>query len=326
MYEVTTLTVEDIKHALIKLLYNKLLIVFVTAAGLFAGLLYSANHSADLEYDATATVSVAYGQSFGPFTGAAVLTNYAEIVTSFRVSEYASKLLEGEGLTVEDIREMVNVTETGTSFVLKISARSDSPRTAILVANAVAESFVTQITQITGSTTISVLDYSRTAEIVYLDRSNIIIILAPAAAFIAVCAVLVLLRLISGKIWSLKQCVTDDRELLAVIPKVKIAKPKREPKWRQSKKEMLAEENGQSSDSDTLSENTDVSGAEKEQELSDSEALPENTDVGGADEEQEPSDSEALPENTDVSEADEEPESSDSEMLPEDTDGNEWYS
>jgi len=221
MYEINR---EDLKQAFIKLLDHKLLILFITGVAFFAGILYWANQDLEVRYDATATLSVAYGENFGLLTGATVMTNYAEIVTSYRVSEHAARLLGGEGLTGEQIREMVRVTETGTSFVLRIRARADSMRTAILVANAVAESFVTQVSQITGSTTISVLDYSKTAVAVYSDRNNLLVILPPAAAFAATCIGLVVIRLFSGKVWSIKQCVVDDRELLTVIPKVRAAR------------------------------------------------------------------------------------------------------
>jgi len=215
-----SITYEDIKQAVLKLFSNILLISFITGIGLFAGLLHAAGQETEVRYDATSTISVAFGQNLGPITGTAVISNYVDIITSYRVSEYASVLLEGEGLASEDIRRMVRVTESGTSFLLHINARSDTPRTAIIVANAVAESFVTQVAQITGSTTISILDYSRTATALYAERSIMTIILVPVAVLILTCVFLVVVRLLSGKVWSLEQCVIDDRELLAVIPKV----------------------------------------------------------------------------------------------------------
>jgi len=225
MYDDNILTIEDIKQAFFMLFRNKLLILLVTGAGFFAGLLYSSNQDIEIKYDATATVAVAYGQNYSQFTGASVLVNYADIVTSHRVTEYASKLIANEGLSWEDISGMVSVQDVGSSFILSITAHSDSPRTSILVANAVAESFVSQATHITGSTTISILDYSRTATIIETPRAraraNTVILLAPLAAFVAICTILMSIRLLSGKVRSLKQCLADDGELLAIIPKVK---------------------------------------------------------------------------------------------------------
>jgi len=231
MYEIT---IEDIKQAFLRLFSNKLLIVLITGIGLFTGLLYASYQETEIRYDATATLSVAFGQNLGPITGTTVISNYADIITSYRVSEYASILLIDENLTSEEIQKMVRVTDSGTSFLLNITARNESPRIAIIVANAVAESFVAQVAQITGSTTISVLDYSRTARAIFTDRSNTIIVLAPAAAFIATCFAIMILRLMSGKVWSLKQCVIEEGELLTVIPKVNSVNsvsPISRPRW-----------------------------------------------------------------------------------------------
>jgi len=222
---VTEFTFADLMQVMLVLMKNKLLIVLVTAAGLFAGLLYTTGQtSAEYEYDATATLSVAFGQNLGQITGSTVITNYAEIVTSNLVGEYAAFLLAGEGLSGEDIQDMVSVSTGSNSFVLRITARDESPRTAIMVANAVAESFVMQVAVITGSNTVQVLDPARSAEIIYFGGTRIIRILAPAGAFVIVCGLLVVIELLSGKIRSVKQCIVDENELLTVIPQVKLRK------------------------------------------------------------------------------------------------------
>ena len=204
------------------LVNNKLLIIFVTLAGLFLGLLYSASRDpAEYEYSATSTLSVVFGQNLGQITGSTVISNYSEIATSNLVGEYAAELLPGEGLTVEQIQRMVRVSSGNNSFVFKITARNASPRTAILVANAVAESFVAKASVITGSNTIQVLDPAESADVIIAGSMIDIRLIAPAAAFVFICAVLIVTEIANGRVRSVWQCVDDERELLALVPKVK---------------------------------------------------------------------------------------------------------
>jgi len=213
---------EDLKQILMVLLRNKLLILLVTAAGLFTGLLYSARQpAAEYGYEATVTLSVAYGQNLGQITGNTVISSYSEIVTGSMVCERAAELLAGEKVTGEQIRRMISVSAGNNSYVLKISARNESPRLAILAANAVADSFIAQVSVITGSNTIQVLDQARTAEAVSLGGNISFRLLAPVAAFIMICVLLIAGELITDRARSVKQCLIDEGELLTVIPKVK---------------------------------------------------------------------------------------------------------
>jgi len=219
---VPVFTGEDLKQALMALIRNKLLVVLVTAAGLFAGLLYSARQpAAEYGYDATATLSVAYGQNLGQIAGNTVISNYSEIVTSNLVCEHAAQLLAGEGVTGEQVRRMVRVSTGNNSYVLRITARNESPQLAIMTANAVAGSFVSQVAILTGSNTIRVLDPASSADVVSLGGSSSLRLLAPAAAFLLICALLFAFEAIMGKARSLKQCLTDQGELLTVVPQVR---------------------------------------------------------------------------------------------------------
>jgi len=216
------ITGEDIKQAFIELLKNKLLIAAITIAGLFAGLLFSARQPVpESRYEASVTLSVVFGQNLGQITGSTIISNYTEIVTSNLVTEYAASLIAEQGLTGEEIQQMIRISSGNNPFVQKITARSDSPGTAIYVANAVAESFVEKVSVITGSNTIQVLDPARSANIISFSGNGNIRLIVPAAAFVLTCVSLVVAELSMGIVRSVKQCVTDEGELLAVIPKVR---------------------------------------------------------------------------------------------------------
>jgi len=214
-------TLEDVRVAFLTLLRNKLLILLITLAGFCVGMLYTVRQPATFKYDATATVSVVFdaGVSQGPFSGVGVITNFAQIITSYSVAEYAAMLLADEGVTVQQIQSMVSTAGRYDPPILNITARSESPRLAILVANAAAESFVAQVSIITGTQSIQILDAARTAELYVSSDGRIIRLVAPIAAFIVACVLVVFFELKAGKLLSVKQCVTDMGELVAIIPK-----------------------------------------------------------------------------------------------------------
>jgi len=212
------LTFDDVKALILALFKNKLLIFLFALTGLCAGLLYSARQPVVHIYGATATVSIV-GQS--NISGGTILTNYVDMITSYRVIEHVVELLEAEELTANQIRRMTSTASRGNSHILEISVRNQSPQLAILVANAMAESFVRQVSIVTGNNSLQVLDFSRSANIVSSNRNERIKLFAPFAAFVVGCAFIMAVELSSKKLRLVKQCVTDPRELLAVIPKSK---------------------------------------------------------------------------------------------------------
>jgi len=216
------ITSEDLKVVFLTLLRNNLLIFLFTVAGLCVGLLYFARQPVTYTYSATSTVSVVFdtGVNVGPFTGIGVISNFAEIVTSDRIAEYAAELIAGEGITAREIQEMITTNFGAGSPILNINAQNSSPRLVILVANAVAESFVSQIAVITGVQSIQMLDPASSAYLSMSQDSRIFKMLAPVVAFILACILVVVIEPVSGKVRTVKQCVDDMGELMAVIPKV----------------------------------------------------------------------------------------------------------
>lgn len=211
-------TTEDFKQAILSLFRSKLLILLITGIGFFGGMLYTVKNYAQHTYSADATISVVYGENLGQISGNTVISNYSGIATSKRVCDYAAILLDGEGLSGDQIKQMLEVSAEKNSSILKIRATNDSPRHAILVANAVAESFVTQMSVLTGSNTIQVIDAAVSAEIKDAKTGNHILLYCTAISFIVACVLIAISELISGTLRSVNQCIVSEGELLAVIP------------------------------------------------------------------------------------------------------------
>jgi len=217
-------TFEDIKMLLLAVYKSKVLIFLITLVGLCAGLLYYARNPITYTYDATSTVSVVFDARTTPtqLTGIGVLSGFAEIITSYRVAEYAAHLLSDENITTSDLIYMISVHERAGSPILRITATNESPILAILVANAAAESFVSQVSFITGTQAIQMLDPARDATLSLSLMSRNIAIVAPFVAFFLAIAIVIFIELRTDRIRSLKQCATDMAEVVAVIPCLKL--------------------------------------------------------------------------------------------------------
>lgn len=213
------ITLEDFKLAFLALLKNKLLIALVTLAGLFAGLFYTSFQTSEYTYESTASVCVTYTTYQEQFQGANVMTNYADIIMSDRVCGQAAALLGEPRLTAAQLQRMIRIkTPSANSYVMWITAEDRLPERAIRVANAVAEAFTSQVSNLSGNQSIQVLDSATMATIASDDGLNKIRILAPLCAFVLVCGWIAVRELLSDKVRSIPQCVDDEDEILTLIP------------------------------------------------------------------------------------------------------------
>ncbi len=213
--------IEDFRLAIAALWKRKILIVLVTLTGFFSGILITITISGSQVYSATASVFCATSRSY-QLSAADVRTmiNYSDFISSKKVCEYAASLLNDTSVTADQIQEMIMMSLSDNSYVMRISAASESPKLAMNVANAVAEAFVTEISNITGDDAIQILDE---ADRYVVSRENDIIkkqLLFTGAAFFAICAIIAFKELFSNKVRSITQClnyVVED-EILGIVP------------------------------------------------------------------------------------------------------------
>lgn len=211
--------IEDFKLAISALWKRKILIALVTLAGIFSGFLITVNSSQ--VYSATASVFCAtYGSYQLSATDVRSMVNYSDFISSKRVCEYAASLLNETVVTADQVQKMIVLSLSDNSYVMHISATSESPKLAMDVANAVAEAFVTEVSNITGNDSIQILDE---ADKYIVSKGNDILkkrLLITGAAFCVICAIIILKELFSDKVRSITQClsyVTED-EILGIVP------------------------------------------------------------------------------------------------------------
>lgn len=209
---------EDLALVLVRIWQNKLIILLITLAGAMAGLALAEIVEDSLNYQATSSVCVSYTTQQEQLTGGSVLNNYTEVVTSDRVCENAAAMIADTGVRPADIRSSIGISLTSSSYVMKISAKNRNPETAQKIANAVADAYVAQVTLITGSSAIQLLDTARDATPISGNESKNLLILCIIVSFIASVLWIVLRTLASGKVCTISQCVDDMSEILTIIP------------------------------------------------------------------------------------------------------------
>lgn len=182
-------------------------------------------------YDAKSSVySIAYGSYSESAEGINAIRTYSEIVKSLRVSERAALLLGDDSLDKFTIYDMIEVEEPAVnefgyvdeeSAIINIHAYSTNKEDAVRVANAVADAYVMEVTSITMSNSVQVLDEAYDCAVTYNARKNqlLYILAITAVGFLLSCMIIILHEVFSSRIRSLKQgSLYGELEIIGVIP------------------------------------------------------------------------------------------------------------
>ena len=216
-----------------KALLNKIkLIIGTTIAFGVIGVLVAVFYlESENVYDAKASVySIAYGSYSESAEGINTIRTYSEIVKSLKVAERAALLLGDDALDKFTIYDMIEEEKPQAnadgysqeeSSIINIHAYSTNKEDAIRVANAVANAYVMEVTSVTMTDSVQVLDEAYSCEIEYdaLAQQVLYIIIFLFFGFAFSCCVIVCREIFSTKILSLKQgSLYGELEIMGVIP------------------------------------------------------------------------------------------------------------
>lgn len=207
-------------------------VVCSTVAFLLAGVIV-ATVCLDTEnvYDAKASVySIAYGSYSESANGIQAIQTYRDIVKSVRVAERAALLLGDSSLDKFAIYDMISVEQgevnaygvESESSIINIHASSTNPEDAIRVANAVASAYAMEVSSITSSDNVQVLDEAYYCEVTYnaLKQQAIVVGVLGVVGLLFACATIVLMEIFSTKIVTVEQgSLYGELEIIGVIPK-----------------------------------------------------------------------------------------------------------
>lgn len=210
---------EDFRLAVICIWKSKVLIIFAALAGLFAGLLFTADSANQQIYQARSSVYCSVNSS--SLTNSLTLNNvmnYSDVVTSRKVCEYAASLIKETALTAEDIQNMIYVRLNSNSYVMSIIATNSNPAVAIKVTNAVAQAFTSEMVNITNGASVQILDVATNSSIAYNGSVNKTRMLFVVIAVVLSAGAVALRSLFSDKVRSISQCAEDEEEILGIVP------------------------------------------------------------------------------------------------------------
>lgn len=140
----------------------------VLSAIIVTGVVFWRTYDEPVTYVAKSTLySSVYGSTKESVQEASNMKSYAELIYTEKVCERARVILNTtygySGLSASQISKMISVSSTKESVIITVSAYSNDPAQAIMVANAVAQSFEIEAKSITGDTTVQVLDVASAA-------------------------------------------------------------------------------------------------------------------------------------------------------------------
>lgn len=215
----------DIKKCLRALKKSIKFIILITLIFLLIGIL-SAFFIIEQENQYTSTATV-YNTSYTNGSNSDNLKqmrHYAEIIKSRTVAERAAEILAEDHISQQDILDMISVNYDSTNSnvsVIHILADSYDQNLSIKVANAVSDSFVLKIADLTGTDNIQTLDKATEAKISYnasSKRISTIFLLTFVGAFLS-SLFIVVREILSPKMYSAKDATAyGTLDIIGVIP------------------------------------------------------------------------------------------------------------
>lgn len=217
------ITIEDVYISLIALTKYKFLIIMVSIFTFLGGCFVALDINSQDIYSSTTTVySSNYGSYEQTVTGINVLRNYSDVLKSRKICERAASYLNDVTLSATAIQGMITISTNDSDNIINITAYSRNPETALELSNAVADAFVVEVSEITGSETVKVLDEAKD---VYLSKSGmkkiaIFLVLSAFAGFAISCFLLFIKELFSDRLKTLNKCnILMEGNILGVLPR-----------------------------------------------------------------------------------------------------------
>jgi capsular polysaccharide biosynthesis protein len=213
----------DIWRCFYVLWRQRILIVFVAIAMFSVSWLFTRGGRENI-YSSSSTVYSTAGGGYNIKEAqetVTVMRQYSEVATSMKVLNQAAAMIGGESLSGARLAQMISVSFTKDSSIITIQARSSSPALCVSVANAVASSFVSEISAITGQNTVRVLDVAVGYSIVQSGRTVVWMtrMVLTALAVMVTCGVILLRDILSQRIHSIESASLDgELKILGVIP------------------------------------------------------------------------------------------------------------
>jgi len=184
-----------------------------------AAVVFGLRYDTVQRYNAYTTIySASYGSYSATTESMKAVQLYAEIVSSKKIAERAVNIMGNNNITPEEVQGMIYVNDSEDSPVLGVGAISTDPQLAVEVANAVAEAFVIEASNITAGEGIQILDKATQAQQLSngVKRTSA---LAFIAGFMVSAIIIALLEIFSDRVYHVEDAeLNGELEILGIIP------------------------------------------------------------------------------------------------------------
>jgi len=213
----------DIKLLLRLTLKKWFLFVAVALLSLFVALVLTAEVQPDVYQATTSLSSIVEGSTTDSLNGFRLLVYYSGLINSSKIATDAREILpDSLDVTARQIQYMIGTSFSDVSNMLYITSSSSDSQLALNVANAVAEAFVAEISNITGDDTIKIYDRAINATRTYDGRSEQqkTRITIPVVSLFLLLLIVFIWALFSDRIKSVSEAALDGKvQVIGIIPR-----------------------------------------------------------------------------------------------------------
>ncbi len=203
---------------IIRALLSKWYLIII-AGLILGGVFYGWRDSKRQQYAASVSLySAAYGSVSETTQVAKIMQSYASVITSNKITERAASILGDNTITGSYIRSIIGVNYSENSPILYISATDTNGTRAVVIANAVAEAFIIEAQNLTGSEGVRILDKATIAYEISKGTRRYTM-LGVLGGVIAVAGLIILFEIFSDRVYRVEDAELGGKlEIIGVIP------------------------------------------------------------------------------------------------------------
>ena len=203
---------------ILKAFFSKFYLMLL-AGVIVGGLLFYMKSSAKQQYTASVSLySAAYGSVSETNQVAKIMQSYANVVASNKITERAASILGDNTITGSYIRSIIGVSNDDDSPIIYIYATDTNSARAIVIANAVAEAFIIEAQNLTGSEGVQILDKATEAYEVPKSVKKYTLLGAIGGVFVMAC-IIAFVEIISDRVYRVEDAELNGKlEIIGIIP------------------------------------------------------------------------------------------------------------
>ena len=186
---------------------------------LLGGIFYNLRAMETQKYSASASLYSAVNGSVSESTTVAkVMQAYASVISSNKIADRAASILGDSKVTGSYIRAVISVSYSADSPILYIYATDSSRTRAAAIVNAVADAFIIEAQNLTGSDGVQILDKAIDAKEIS-KRVRLYTVLGLFGGAMIMAMVIIIREIISDRVYRVEDAELNGKlEIIGIIP------------------------------------------------------------------------------------------------------------